>query len=65
VVDGKSMESMNETRRLIVEEVNLTPNAKIFAILLSVGKTFLVTHLFNENGDGLVELLKGGQLKQI
>jgi hypothetical protein len=56
---------MNETRRLIIEEVDLTPNAKIFAILLCVSKTFLATHLFNENGDGLVELLKGEQLKQI
>ncbi len=65
VVDGKCMESMNETRRLIIEEVDLTPNAKIFAILLCVSKTFLATHLFNENGDGLVKLLKGEQLKQI
>ncbi len=65
MVDGKCMESMNETRRLIIEEVDLTPNAKIFAILLRVSKTFLATYLFNENGDGLVELLKGEQLKQI
>jgi len=59
VVDGKCMEFMNKTRRLITKEVDLTPNAKIFAISLNVSKTFLVTHLFNENGDGLVELLKG------
>jgi hypothetical protein len=63
VVDGKCKESMNKTRWLIVKEVDRTPNAKIFVISLSVRKTFVATHLFNESGDGLVELLKGEQLK--
>jgi hypothetical protein len=40
-------------------------DAKIFAILLSASKTFLVTHLFDDNGDGPMELLKGEQLKHI
>jgi hypothetical protein len=38
---------------------------RIFTISLSASKTFLVTHLFNNSGGGLVELLKGEQLKQI
>jgi hypothetical protein len=50
---------MNETRRLIVEEVNCTLDAKIFVISLSASKTFLAMHLFDESGDGLMELLKG------
>jgi hypothetical protein len=32
---------------------------------LSVSKSFLVTHLFNDNGDNSGEVLKGHQLKQI
>ncbi len=30
-----------------------------YAILMSANKTFLATHLFNESGDGLMQLLKG------
>ncbi len=56
---------MNETRRLIIEEVNRTHDAKIFAILLGANKNFLATHLFAESGDGLMELLKGEQLEKI
>jgi hypothetical protein len=65
MVDGKCKKSVDETRRLIAEEVNPTPNAKIFAISLNVNKTFLITHLFDDNGDGLMDLLKGKQLEQI
>jgi hypothetical protein len=50
---------MDETKRLITEEVDQTPNAKIFAILLGVNKTFLAMHLFDDNGDGTLELLNG------
>jgi hypothetical protein len=56
---------MNETRRLIAEEVNRTPDAKIFVISLSASKNFLATHLFDESGDGLMELLRGEQLEKI
>jgi hypothetical protein len=34
-----------------------TPNAKIYVISLGVNKTFLAKHLFDDNGDGIVELL--------
>jgi hypothetical protein len=37
----------------------------IFAISLIVSKTSLVMHLFNNSGNGLVELLKVEQLKHI
>ncbi len=63
VVDGKCRESTDETRRLIIEEVDHTPYAKIYVILLNASKTFLVMHLFDDNGDGPIELLKGEQLK--
>ncbi len=54
---------MDETKRLIIKEVNHTPNAKISTISPSVSNTFLVTHLFDDSGDGLMELLKGEQLE--
>ncbi len=39
-----------------------TPNVTPFAIALVVCKTFLFDHLFNEDGDSLMELLKGNKL---
>jgi hypothetical protein len=65
VADGKCWKSIKETRRLIVEEVDHTPNAKIFAISLNVSKTFLVNYLFNDSSDDIVELFKGEQLEHI
>jgi hypothetical protein len=40
-------------------------DAKVFTILLSASKTFLATRLFDESGNGPMELLKGEYLKQI
>jgi hypothetical protein len=59
MVDGKCREFVDETRRLIIEEVDPMPNAKISTISLSDSKTFLATHLFNDSGDGLMDLCKG------
>ncbi len=42
VVDGKCKESVHETRRLIIKEVNRTLDAKISTISLSASKTLLV-----------------------
>jgi hypothetical protein len=57
VVDGKCREFVDETKRLIVEQVNDTPDVKIFAISLGDSKTFLAMHLLDDNGDGIVDLL--------
>ncbi len=65
VADGKCRKFVDETRRLIIEEVDCMPNVKISMISLGVTKTFLVTYLLNDNGDGNVELLNGEQLEQI
>jgi hypothetical protein len=56
---------VDETKRLIIEEVNHKPNAKISTILLSVSNTFLMTHLLDDNNNDPMELLKDEQLKQI
>jgi hypothetical protein len=36
---------------------------KIFAISLGANKTFLAMHLFDDSGDGIVELLNDEQLE--
>jgi hypothetical protein len=59
IADGKCQELVEETRMLIVEEVDCTPNAKIFSISLSASKTFLVSYLLDDSSDGIMELLKG------
>jgi hypothetical protein len=56
---------MDKTVRLIVEEVECTPNVKIYVISLGANKAFLATHLFDDNGDGNMELLNNEQLEQI
>jgi len=57
MVDGKCKESMDKTIRLITKEVDHTLDAKIFAILLGVSKTFLAMHLLDDSGNGTMELL--------
>jgi hypothetical protein len=56
---------MDESKKLIEEEVNWTPNAKIFTISLSACKSFLAKHMFNDSDDDSCEVLKGRQLKEI
>jgi hypothetical protein len=53
------MEFLEETGRLIAEEVVRTLNAKMSMISLSASKTFLVKHLLNDCSDGKMELFKG------
>ncbi len=63
VVDGKCRESMDETKRLIAEEVDYRSDAKIFMILLGASKTFLATCLLDDSGNGIVEFLNDKQLE--
>ncbi len=65
VMDGKCWESIEKIRRLNVKQLDRTPNAKIFVISFSVSKTFLASYLFNDYSDGIMEFLKGEQLKHI
>ncbi len=59
VANGKCRESIKETKRLIMEEVDCMLNAKISLISLNAGKTFLASYLFDDSNDGIVELFKG------
>jgi hypothetical protein len=58
-VDGKCREFMDETRSLMEEEVDCTPNAKIFVISLNANKTFLARHLLDDCSNGTMELFNG------
>jgi hypothetical protein len=49
---------------MVIDKVCCTPTATFFTIALFMSKTFLSRHLFNEDGQGLVELLKGKKLNQ-
>jgi hypothetical protein len=59
VVDGNCKEYVDETRRLIVEEVNCTLDAKISTISMNASKTFLARYLLDDNGNGIMEFLHG------
>jgi hypothetical protein len=65
IVNEKCRESVEETKRLFTEEVDRTPDAKIFTIPLGVNKTFLASYLLHDYIDGTMELLKGEQLEHI
>jgi len=51
-------------KNMVVEEVCCMPISTTLAITLSTSKTFLSCHLFNEDGEGHVEVLKGEKLYQ-
>ncbi len=46
-------------RRLIAKEVDRTLDAKIFSISISGDKTFLVSYLFDDSRDEIMEPFKG------
>jgi hypothetical protein len=49
---------------MVADEVYCTPIATSSAIIFSMNKTFLFYHLFNEDGQGPMELLKGEKQNQ-
>ncbi len=49
---------------MVAEEVMRMPNATSFVISLAISKTLLSRHLFNEDGEVPMELLKGEKLNQ-
>ncbi len=50
---------------MVVYEGYCMPIATTLAMVLSIRKTFLFHHLFNDDGQGSVELLKGEKLNQM
>ncbi len=52
-------EIVDESKKLIKEEVNLTPDAKICTIGLSINKSLLAKHLFDDSSDNTYKVFKG------
>ncbi len=58
VVDNKCKESFQEMMNVVADEVCCTPIINTSIIFLSMSKTFLFHHLFNDDGKGPMELFK-------
>jgi hypothetical protein len=58
-------EAMQKTKVMIEGEVIHTLGAKNSIIVLSMYKAFMSQYLFNEDGNNLVEVLKGEQLNNV
>ncbi len=52
IVDGKCPVFIKETRRLITEEVDHTPDAKISSISFNARNSFFVSYLLDDSKDG-------------
>jgi hypothetical protein len=58
------MESFQAMKNMVAEEVCPTPIVITSTIVLSMNKIFLSHHLFNKDGEGPMEVLKGEKLDQ-
>jgi len=65
VVEGRFKEVVEQVKSLIKEEVLRTPKVTTLVIVLATSKTFILEHLLNKDGEGLVEVLKGEKLRQV
>ncbi len=65
MAEGHSIEVFEQVKSLVEEEAFCTLGAIMSAISLVVGKTFISKNLLNEDGQGLVEILKGDKLCQV
>jgi hypothetical protein len=65
MVEGRLREMFEQVKSLIKEEASHTSGVIVLAIALVISKTFLLEHLLNKDGQGLVEVLKGDNLRQV
>jgi hypothetical protein len=59
IAEGTYKDASEEIKVLVEGQVSRIPKAKKFAITLNASKALLAHHLFNEDGEGLVEILQG------
>ncbi len=59
VQNGTCKEGMEDFKVLVEKKVSHTFGGKFFVVVLVMIKTFLSYLLFNEDGNGPMELLKG------
>jgi hypothetical protein len=50
---------------MVVDEVCRMPTATSMTIILSMSNSFIFYHLFNKDGEGPMQLLKGEKLNQM
>jgi hypothetical protein len=62
VVEGHSRKVVDQIKSLVEGEVSYTMGVSASTIMLVASKTFLSKHFLNEDGKGLVEVLKGKKL---
>jgi hypothetical protein len=62
VANNKCGKSFQEMKNMVANKVCCMPTTTILIIALFVNKTFFSYHLFNENGEGPIKLLKGDKL---
>ncbi len=62
VVEGHSRKVVDQVKSLVEGEVSYTMGVSALTIMLVASKTFLSKHFLNEDGGGLVEVLKGKKL---
>jgi hypothetical protein len=65
VVKGHSREIVVQVKSLVKEKMSHTPWATPSTIVLVASNFFLSKHLLNEDGKGLMEVLKGANLHQV
>jgi hypothetical protein len=63
MVEGHSKKMFEQVKSLVEEEVSYTLGDVVSTITLATSKTFLLEHLPKEDGQGLVEVLKGDKLR--
>jgi hypothetical protein len=54
-----------QVKSLVEEEAFCAPWAIVLAITLVTSTTFISKHLLNEDGQALVEILKGDKMRQM
>jgi len=64
IFEVKCRKAFEEMKKMVIEEVLRMPTTTSLAIALVVIRTFLSHHLFNEDGEGPMEFLKGEKLNQ-
>ncbi len=65
IAQGMCRDALEEIKVLVKGQISCTDEAKIFTITLNVSKAFLAHHLFNEDGEGPMEILQGKKLDRV
>ncbi len=65
ITKGMCTESFLEMKNMVVDEVGRMPTVTSSTTASSMSKSFLSHHLFNKDGKGLVELLKGEKFNKM